>query len=232
MAGPPHSATDLEQIYERRFAGQDEGRYRIWSVLTGSFFNRWIPPNAAVLDLGCGYCEFINQVAAAKKFAMDLNPQAHQRAQGGIQVLLQDCSQSWHVDRGSLDVVFTSNFFEHLETRAQLESTLREVFRCLKPGGALLALGPNIRYLPGTYWDFFDHYLALTHLSLAEVLEKAGFQIEVNIDRFLPYTMSQGRTYPSWALKAYLAFPFAWRFFGKQFFLVARKPSEPGSRRG
>jgi SAM-dependent methyltransferase len=224
MADAPHSSTDLEQIYERRFAGQHQARIQIWGALIGSYFNRWISADAVVLDLGCGYCEFINQVTAKKKFAMDLNPQAHQRAQSGVEVLLQDCSQAWQVPEQSLDIVFTSNFFEHLATKAQLESTLMEAFRCLKPGGALLALGPNIRYLPGEYWDFFDHYIALTNLSLAEVLEKVGFQMEENVGRFLPYTMSHGRTYPIWALKAYLALPFVWRFLGKQFFLVARKP--------
>lgn len=164
---------------------------------------------------------------------MDLNPQAHQRAGNGVEVLLQDCSERWQVSEQSLDVVFTSNFFEHLPTKAHLERTLEEAFRCLKPGGVLLALGPNIRYVPGAYWDFFDHYLPLTHLSLAEVLEKVGFTVETNISRFLPYTMSQGRTYPVWTLKLYLALPVAWRFFGKQFFLAARKPlSATGNRRG
>jgi SAM-dependent methyltransferase len=224
MTDVPHSSADLEQIYERRFAGQHAYRNAVWATLITSFFSRWIPKNAVVLDLGCGYCEFINQVGATTKFAMDLNPLVHQRAANGVTVLFQDCSAVWKVPEQSLDVVFTSNFFEHLPTKTHLENTLTEAFRCLKAGGALLALGPNIRYLPGEYWDFFDHYLALTHLSLAEVLEKVGFQVKENIDRFLPYTMSVGRQYPLWMLRAYLTMPFAWRFFGKQFFLVARKP--------
>ena len=37
-----------------------------------SFFSRWIPADATVLDLGCGYCEFINAVRARKKYAMDV----------------------------------------------------------------------------------------------------------------------------------------------------------------
>jgi hypothetical protein len=45
-----------------------------------------------------------------------------------------------------------------------------------------------------------------------------------------PYSMSQGPTYPLWMLKAYLAVPFVWRFFGKQFLVVARnKNSRPQS---
>jgi hypothetical protein len=49
--------------------------------------------------------------------------------------------------------------------------------RCLRPGGRIIALGPNIRYLPGKYWDFYDHYLALTELSLGEVMAETGFTL-------------------------------------------------------
>jgi predicted SAM-dependent methyltransferase len=58
----------------------------------------------------------------------------------------------------SLDVVFTSKFFEHLSDKPSLVATLSKAFRCLKPSGRLIALGPNIKYLPGEYWDFFDHH--------------------------------------------------------------------------
>ncbi len=56
----------------------------------------------------------------------------------------------------SLNVVFTSNFFEHLHTKRELRETLMQARRCLRPGGGIIALGPNIRYLPGKYWDFYD----------------------------------------------------------------------------
>lgn len=187
------------------------------------YFAQWIPSNAAVLDLGCGYCEFINNVAAGRKFAMDLNPEASNRAGSGVRVLQQDCSESWPVPAASLDTVFTSNFFEHLPTKAHLERTLSETLRALKPGGRLIAMGPNIRYLTGRYWDFWDHYLPLTEMSLTEVLRKLGYEIEVSIDRFLPFTMSDGREYPIWTLQAYLGLPITWKVFGKQFLVVAKR---------
>lgn len=217
-----HSPSDLEQIYRSRFAGKSEYRRRIWQVLV-VYFQRWIPQNATVLDLGCGYCEFINQVHAGVKYAMDLNPGVPSHADPGVNILQQDCSKPWTISPGSLDVVFTSNFFEHLPTKSHLEHTLIEAHRALKSGAYLIALGPNIKYLPGKYWDFFDHYLPLTELSLSEVLKKCGFGIDLCTDRFLPYTMSHGREYPIWTLRIYLVFPLLWRFFGSQFLIVARK---------
>jgi SAM-dependent methyltransferase len=177
-----------------------------------------------VLDLGCGYGEFINQVECAKKWAMDLNPQAAAHLLPDVSLIAQDCSQPWPLAASSLDVVFTSNFFEHLRSKDLLLLTLSQAFRCLKPGGRLVAMGPNIKCLPGRYWDFFDHHLALTELSLAEALEISGFQTTVQIPRFLPYTMVGARRYPLFFVAVYLQLKLCWPWFGQQFLVVARRP--------
>ena len=124
----------------------------------------------------------------------------------------------------SLDVVFTSNFFEHLPDKVALGRTLDEIHRCLRPGGRLVAMGPNIKYLPGLYWDFWDHYIPLTEASLKEALVTRGFTVDVCLGRFLPYTMASGPRYPLALLRAYLRLPLAWRIFGKQFLVVGARP--------
>src|SRR5579862_928827 len=178
MSALPHSSEDLQEIYRERFAGRKEYRDLVWKVLIHRFFSKWIPSSAAVLDLGCGYCEFINNVNSAKKYGMDLNPDSVWNAAPNVDVLQQDCSTRWPLTPESLDVVFTSNFFEHLSSNPQLEATIKQAWISLKPGGRLIALGPNIKYLPGAYWDFFDHYLPLTELSLSEAFRKCNFEIE------------------------------------------------------
>jgi hypothetical protein len=54
-------------------------------------------------------------------------------------------------------------------------------------------------------------------------LQLKGFNVQICIDRFLPFT-TQGTlpTHP-WLVWAYLKMPFVWKFFGKQFFIVAQK---------
>lgn len=228
MSDRAHSPAELQELYRTRFAERAEYRQRVWSVLI-SFFARWIPPQAAVLDLGCGWCEFINAARCGQKFAMDMNPDARHHAAPGVTVLEQDCSEPWNLAEGSLDVVFTSNFFEHLPSKGQLRKTILQIHRALKPGGYLIAMGPNIKYLAGEYWDFLDHHTALTELSLSEFLINIGFDVRVCRARFLPYTMMKGAQYPVWILRAYLAMPIAWRFFGKQFLIVAERRAGPAS---
>ena len=219
----PHSPSELQRLYEKRFAGKSEYRTQVWRVLV-NYFAKWVPPGAAVLDLGCGHCEFINNVRAGRRFGMDLNPDTLNQAAQDVQILAQNCAQPWPLPEASLDVVFTSNFFEHLCAKSDLRATLKQAMRCLRPGGRIIALGPNIRYLPGEYWDFYDHYLPLTELSLGEVLTETCFEIEAQIPRFLPYTMSRpGSQRPIWMLSLYLKLEFVWPFFGKQFLVVAKK---------
>ena len=219
----PHSPTELQRLYEKRFAGGGDYRDRIWRALVNDYFVRWIPAHATVLDLGCGHCEFINNIPVEQRFGMDLNPDAVGKAAPGVCILAQSCSQPWALADNSLDIVFTSNFFEHLQTKRDLRETLMEALRCLRTGGRIIALGPNIRYLPGAYWDFCDHHLPLTELSLGEAMAETGFTPEKKIPRFLPYTMSRGAQPPIWMVRLYLKLKWAWPLFGKQFLVVARK---------
>lgn len=218
------SPDELRAQYARRFTAMQDYRQRMWSVLTAQYFQQFIPEQGSVLDLGCGWGEFINQIKGARKFGMDLNPDSGPRLADGVQFLHQDCSESWQLERGSLDTVFTSNFFEHLPGKAALKATLAHAFTALKPGGRLIALGPNVKAIGGAYWDFFDHHVMLTEQSLREILELAGFTTERCIARFLPYTAVGKPQAPLWMIRLYLKLPIVWRFFGGQFLLVVRRP--------
>ena len=44
------------------------------------------------------------------------------------------------------------------------------------------------------------------------------------LDRFLPYTMVNAPQYPVALMKLYLQIPFAWKWFGRQFVVIAAKP--------
>lgn len=220
---PSELGVELQRIYRIRFSGREDYRANVWRILVSQFFSQWVKPGNAVLDLGCGYGEFINHVNAAARFAIDLNPAAREHLSTDVRFLEQDCSAPWKLPDGSLDVVFTSNFFEHLPSKQALQATLLEAHRCLKHGGRLIAMGPNVKFLSGKYWDFFDHQLPLTDLSLAEVLVMTGYQVEHAIPRFLPYSMSQGFQPPLWTLRLYLRMPLLWRVFGRQFLIIGRK---------
>jgi SAM-dependent methyltransferase len=214
---------ELQREYARRFANRAQYRDDVWKVLTKNFFQRLISRDATVLDVGCGWGEFVNNIGAAKKYGMDLNPESRDRLASEVELLEQDASQQWPLAANSLDCVFTSNFFEHLRTKQDLRRTLEQIHRCLRPGGQLICMGPNIRYVPGSYWDFWDHYLPLTERSLGGMLVLLGFHLERCVARFLPYQMSGRPPAALPLLRLYLNLPFLWPIFGRQFLIVARK---------
>jgi SAM-dependent methyltransferase len=230
---PPATETlqDLGKEYQQRFAARARYRDSVWQVLVRDFFQNYVDPSGAVLDLGCGWGEFIRHIDARRRIAMDLNPDMPSRVGSGVETILQDCSQTWPVANASLDVVFTSNFLEHLPDKDALRRTLQEAWRCLKTGGHIICLGPNIRFLHGAYWDFWDHLLPLTDRSMVEILTLTGFAVERVEPRFLPYSMSQGFTPPIGFIPLYIRLPFLWRILGKQFLVVARKtlPCDPAN---
>jgi len=214
----------LAELYKIRFSDQQLPRKNaIWKVLCGYFLNKFVRESDTVIDVACGYGEFINNIKAKRKIAIDVNPDTPQFLQNEVEFHAVEATSIGQSLCGIADVVFTSNFLEHLPDKATLDRFLEQVNLTLKSQGKFVILGPNLRYLPGQYWDFYDHHLGLTHLSLCEALRLKGFEIEHCIDRFLPYTTQGALPTHPFLVWLYLKFPLAWRFLGKQFFIVARK---------
>mgnify|MGYP001821062664 CR=1 FL=1 len=215
----------LSDLYQIRFPDKElPGKIAIWRVLCRNFFSDYINSSDTVVDVACGYGEFINNIEANRKIAIDLNRDAEKYLDRDIEFNLCEATKLSTVINNEADVIFTSNFLEHLPDKKVLDELLDQVMIALKPGGKFLILGPNLRYLPGEYWDFYDHHLGLTHLSLSEALQLRGFKIDQCIDRFLPYTTKGSLPTHPWLVALYLKIPLAWKFLGKQFFIVASRP--------
>jgi len=217
------SEKHLTQIYDKRFSGHEYYRNQVWKILVKQFFSKWIRSTDHILDLGCGYGEFINNTKCEVRHAMDLNPKTRSLMDKEIIFHEQDCSKPWKIESNSLDLVFTSNFFEHLRNKESLDCTVGEIKKALKPSGRLIAMGPNISVLKGQYWDFWDHHVALSDQSLCELLDIHDFTIEKSYSKFLPYNMVRVKERPLFLVSLYIRFPFLWKIFGKQFLVVSKK---------
>lgn len=213
-------SSGLKTLYSNRFGTEGEQRQDLWQVLCSDFFQQWVPEDAVVLDLAAGHCEFINNIRAGRRIAVDLNPDVTLRAAEGVETYVQRSDQLTGIADGSVDVVFISNFFEHI-TREVILSTLVEVRRILNPGGRLLVLQPNVRYCARDYWQFFDHITPVDDRALSEAFAATGYEVLRCIPRFLPYTTKSRLPSGPALVRLYLRVPLAWRVLGAQAFMVA-----------
>jgi len=215
----------LKNLYRNRFDEQElQQKNKIWKVLCNSFFQKWIKKDFTVLDIGAGYCEFINNIQCAQKYAIDLNEETSNFAHSDVKVFNCFSTDLSFLSDDSIDMVFMSNFLEHLKTKDEIIKTLSEIMRILKVGGGVMILQPNIRYAYKEYWDFFDHHIPLSDRSLVEALQMVGFKIEKVLPKFLPYTTKSKIPKNTLLVKIYLKIPFVWKIMGKQMFILARKP--------
>lgn len=216
-------STDLADIYRRRFGPDVEFRRVMWRILCEQFFQRYVPKGATVMEVGAGYCEFINAIGASRRIAVDRNPDVRRLAAEGVEAIVAPSTDLSAVADGSVDFAFSSNFFEHLE-RFEIIGTMREVARTLRPGGRYVILQPNFRYCYRHYYMFFDHVTPLDHRSATEALEMAGFRVVECVPRFLPYTTKSRVPRAAFLVRLYLKARPVWWLFGEQALLVAERP--------
>lgn len=220
---------ELKALYEVRFQEKLlRKKNAVWKVLCKEFFSKWIAPEDTVVDVAAGYCEFINNIQAKKKFAFDLNPDVLKYAgkeRGGVIPVVASCFDiGKYIRQGQADVFFVSNFLEHLADKDEVACLIKELAHLVKPGGRLLILQPNIRLVGGKYWDFFDHKVGLTEKALIELAETCGLKTETCVPRFLPYTTKSAMPQGAFLVWLYLKLmPFSGLVFGEQSFMVYRK---------
>ncbi|MBI3781968.1 MAG: class I SAM-dependent methyltransferase [Deltaproteobacteria bacterium] len=196
----------------------------MWDVLCRKVLQPHVKATDTVIDLGAGFCEFINHIVCEHKVAIDANPAVREHAGSEVNVVVGDVQKILaRVNDDTVNVVFCSNFFEHLPNKDAVLSVLREINRILVAGGRLLVIQPNIRYAYKEYWDFFDHHVPLSHHSFREAVELAGLEVELLKPRFLPYTTKSHLPQAAWLVHLYLAFRPAQWLLGKQMLVVARK---------
>lgn len=221
MSTDPHADKSLgpaalQGVYSRRFSDRDAGaRSRVWREI-GAFLQKYVPAEGRVIDVACDRGDFIGNVRAAEKWATDIRPV------GGLLPADVHFVQTDALDllRGVppayFDLVFMSNYLEHLPSTDAVIKQFEVVAQILRPGGRVLVLQPNVRLVGGRYWDFIDHKVALTERSLEEAASVAGFTTVQMITRFLPFSTKSRLPQHRALVRAYLRFRPAWLLLGKQ----------------
>ena len=200
---------------------EDAARATVWQVLV-DYLSSYVPPQAHVLELGAGFCYWINGVTAARKVAIDVWPDVHHYAAPDVQAIQHDLVLGLpSLREDQFDIVMASNVLEHFnpDVAAQL---IAEVFACLRANGRFIVIQPNFRFAYRHYFDDYTHRSIFTEVSLSNLMRAHGFRIERLQRKFLPYSL-RGSRWPlrPWLIRAYLRSPF--KPFAGQMLIVGRK---------
>ncbi len=180
-------------------------REKVWKVIA-HHLQGYIADTAKVLDIGAGYCNFINNIKAGEKYALDLFEDIEKYAARDVFIYKQSITETESLKSSYFDIVFASNVFEHLSSD-ELQNLLLELKRILKPEGKLVVIQPNFRYSFKVYFDDYTHKQIFTATGLCSLLETNGFYIQVRKDRFLPFSMMANLPKIPLLVKLYLASP-------------------------
>lgn len=212
----------MDSYYTSRYVF-DKTRSIVWKEIV-RFLNRFIPTQGTVVDLGAGYCDFINTVTARTKYAVDISPEIHKYTYPPVQVIQKVVWDLSLIFDHSIDIVHASNLLEHL-TDEELEKTMCEIKRVLKQKGKLILLQPNYRFSYKTYFDDPTHRKVFSDAALESFLLGYGFEIILKKARFLPFSLrSRPSIIPVFPLliRAYIYSPVK-PFAGQMLFVAENK---------
>ena len=204
--------------YHRVRFTHDPRREVLWRSLCRYYFDHLVAPADCVLELGCGYGHFINNIKCGKKMAIDEYPEVLTYLAPGIVARIGKVTNLDFVPDRSVDFVFASNLFEHLN-QADFATTLGEIKRTLNPRGTLNILQPNYRLAFKEYFDDYTHVSVYSDISLCDFLSANGFQILERRPGFLPLTVKSRWPVSPVLIKLYLTSPV--KPFAKQMFIRA-----------
>jgi SAM-dependent methyltransferase len=203
----------------------DQKREILWRALWKFYFSKHITSSDCVLELGCGYAHFINNVQARRRIAVDSWPGFLNYLVKDVEGHVGEVNDLSFLERGSVDFAFASNLFEHL-TKECLSALLAQLSDKLTIQGKLAILQPNYRYAYKEYFDDYTHVSVYSHESLCDFLAANGYEVIECVPRFLPLTIKNRKMIVSESLiRLYLSLPV--KPLGKQMLVIARpiKPS-------
>jgi SAM-dependent methyltransferase len=196
----------------------DSQRTKVWKAIC-EYLSKYISLESTVLDLGSGYCDFINNIRAKSKFAVDIDANSEKFCSSDVSFLNLKASDI-EFEENRFDIVFTSNLFEHLKEE-ELESLILKIGKTLKPKGKLIIIQPNYYYAYREYWDDYTHLKAFSHVSLCDFLLCHDLKIIKLEKKFLPYTFKSIFPKSYYLTKLYLIS--FWHPFAKQMLVIAEK---------
>jgi SAM-dependent methyltransferase len=195
------------------------GRTAVWREIA-RYVERDAPACGLAVELGPGYCDFINQFPARRKVALDQDARVARFAAADVELRVGDASLLTGIEPDSADVIFASNFLEHL-TEPQLDALLPRIRTALSARGRFIVLQPNYARCAEHYFDDPTHVTVFTDESLPATFARHGLRVSKLVPGLLPFSMNSPLPKSGILTRLYLLSP--WKPLAAQMYAVASK---------
>jgi SAM-dependent methyltransferase len=193
------------------------GRRAVWGAIA-RFVARDARDVDTLVELGPGYCDFLNQFPAKRKVGFDLNPEMKRFAAQGVELRIESAIGLHGIAPASVGLLFASNFLEHLDAE-ELDELLPAIRRALSPRGRLILIQPNHRLCAEHYFDDPTHRTIFDDANVGEWLGRHGLRVVKLVPGLLPFSMNSRLPKWGWLTRLYLSLPY--RPLAAQMYVVA-----------
>lgn len=206
---------------------EDKSRTAFRPIIS-KYIQNFIWDDKIILELACWYWDFINNIKAKSKNAIDIYENSIKYLNKDVEFISGDLSLAWReqsYNNKYFDVIFASNFLEHLDDN-WLDNVMMGINKIIKNDWLLIIVQPNYRYMYKDYFDDYTHKKVFTHVSLIDFLESNWFKVIHCEKKFLPWTLKKNKLpirLSTILLKIYFKLPFRiwW-----QMFLISKKKDD------
>ena len=209
----------MDKYFETRYK-YDKDRSSVWMAIC-EYLQTFIDSQGTTVDLGAGYCDFINNINSKKKIAVDMNFDSLNYCHPNVKFIKAKVYKISKIKNLSVDTIFASNLLEHLNDE-ELELLIIEFKRILKRGGKIILIQPNYKYAYKDYFDDYTHKKVFSHISIVDFFVSHNFTLSKLFPKFMPFSL-KSRLPKSYLLtKIYLHSFF--KPFAKQMLVIFVKP--------
>ena len=170
----------LETIYNENTAPFTDYPKKLISYL----FKRFkMSKNQKILELGCGRGEFLNEFV---KCGLEVH---------GVDI--SDYSEKFFtqlnfkkIDMENEKLPYQDNYFDFIYSKSFIEhfyypeKIFKEAYRVLKPGGMIITLTPEWKYIYKSFYEDFTHRVPFTKVSLKDIHSMNNFN-SINVESFI-----------------------------------------------
>lgn len=174
--------------------------------------------NQKILELGCGRGDFINEFKkkGLQTYGIDISDYSTKFFPKLNFSKVDLTKNKLPFKDDYFDAIYSKSFIEHFYYP---EKIFQEAYRVLKPGGVIITLTPEWKYIYKSFYDDYTHRVPFTKQSLRDIHDMNNFE-KISVESFIQLPLVFEKKFFS---KFFYVLSFLTRLFIPDYFRMKNK---------